>query len=74
MSITTGFCSFVGMVGTVVDVHVFDDCTAETVLGSMPFTTLMKRGVIAGLEVLVERLLHHDFGGSDALTAGIAGV
>ena len=62
------------MRGTVVDVHVLDDATAETVLGEHTFYHLDEEGVIAGLDVLVERLLHEDLGGRHTLSAGIAGV
>ena len=63
-----------GVVGTIVDVHVFDDCTAETVFGEHTLDNAEVEGVLAGFDVLVQRLLHHDFGSSRALSAGIAGV
>ena len=62
------------MRGTIVDVHVFDDATAETVFGEHAFNHLDEEGVIAGLDVLVERLLHEDLGSRHTLSAGIAGV
>ena len=62
------------MVGTVVDVHVLDEFAAKTVLGEHAFHHTVEQGVDAGLEVLVESLLHQNFGGSLALAAGIAGV
>ena len=62
------------MVRSVVHVHVLDDATSETVLGEHAFYHLYKEGMIAGLDVLVEGLLHHDLGGRYTLSAGIAGV
>ena len=62
------------MTFAVVDIHVLDDCTAETVFGKHALHNLDEEGVVAGLDVLVVRLLHQHFGGRYALTAGIAGV
>lgn len=68
-----GVLGFVGMLGAVVDVHVLDDGTAETVLGKHAFHHFDEEGVIAGLEVLVHRLLLEINGSEDALATGIAG-
>ena len=69
-----GVLCLVGMVGTVVDVHIVDDGASKTVFGEHTFHNLDEEGVVAGLDVLVERLLHEHFGSGDALAAGIAGV
>lgn len=64
-----------GMVRTVVYVHVLDETTTETVLGEHTFhDTHEQRMHTFALIVLFERFLHEHFGGSLALTAGIAGV
>lgn len=63
-----------GVVGTVVHVHVLDETTAKTVLGEHTLNNLGEQGVVAGLNVLVERLLHEDLGSGNTLSAGIAGV
>ena len=63
-----------GVVGTIVNVHVFNDGTAHAVFGKHTFHHFCEEGVVAGFDVLVERFLHHDFGSSRALSAGIAGV
>lgn len=63
-----------GVVGTVVDVHVLDEATADAVLGEHTFHHANEEGVHAGLEVLIERFLHQNLGGSLTLAAGISGV
>lgn len=63
-----------GVIGSVVHVHVLNDATAETVFGKHTFHHMDEEGVHTGLEVLVERLFHEYLRGSNALTAGIAGV
>lgn len=63
-----------GVVGTIVNVHVFNDGTAHAVFGEHTFHHFGEEGMVAGFDVLVQRLLHHDFGSSRALSAGIAGV
>lgn len=62
-----------GVSRTVVDVHVLDEATAETVFGEHSLHNADEEGVHTGLEVLVEALLHEDLGGELALAAGIAG-
>lgn len=62
------------MLRTVVNVHVFDDATSETVLGEHAFYNLCEQGVEAGLDVLVERLLLEKLRSGDALSAGISGI
>jgi len=65
----------VGVVRTVVHVHVLDEATADTVLGEHTFHNVHEQGVhTLFLIVLFERFLHEHFGSSLALTAGIAGV
>ena len=59
---------------TVVYVHVLDDLTTETVLGEHAFYHLCEEGVLAGLDVLVERFLHEKLRGRHALSTGIAGI
>ena len=54
--------------------HVLDDAATKTVLGKHTLYHLDEEGVVAGLDVLVEGLLHHDLGGRYTLSAGIAGV
>lgn len=68
-----GVLSLMGMLRTVVHVHVLDEATAKTVLGEHAFHHMNKQGVNAGLEVLVEGLLHEHFGSGFTLTTGIAG-
>lgn len=63
-----------GMCRTIVYVHVIDDLTAQTVLGKHTLYNLDEKGIVAGLDVLVERLLLEKLGGRHALAAGIAGV
>ena len=63
-----------GVCGPVVDVKVADECAAETVLGKHTLDHLDEQGVVAGLDVLVERFLHQNLGGGHALATGIAGV
>lgn len=62
------------MCGTVVYVHVLDDLTTQTVLGKHTLYHLDEEGVVAGLDVLVERLLLEKLGGRHTLAAGIAGI
>lgn len=62
------------MVGAIVHVHVCDDGSTQTVLGKHALYNLDEEGVVAGLNVLVERLFEENLGGGDALSAGIAGV
>lgn len=63
-----------GMAGTVVNVHILNDATSETVLGEHTLHDLVKQRVDAGFEVLVVRFLDEHFGSCLALSAGIAGV
>ncbi len=69
-----GILCAVGMLRTVVNIHIVDELAAKTVLGEHAFHHMEEQGVLAGLDVLVERLLHQAFGSGLALTAGIAGV
>lgn len=69
-----GILSLVGVVGTVVHVHVFDKATAKTVLGKHTFHNAHEQGVDAGFDVFVVALFDEHFGSQLALTAGIAGV
>lgn len=62
------------MVGTIVHVHVFDNATAQTVFGEHALHHLDIEGVITGFDVLVERFLHQELGGSFTLATGIACV
>lgn len=62
------------MVRTVVDVHVFDQATTNTVFGQHAFHHAYEEGMNAGLDVFVERFLHQDLGGELTLAAGVAGV
>ena len=61
------------MRGPVVNVHVFDQTTTDTVFGKHTFEHAEEEGVHAGFEVLVEGFFHEHFGGKFALTAGITG-
>lgn len=63
-----------GMLRAVIYMHVLDDASSQTVFGKHTLHNLYKQGVITGFEMLVERLLHHDFRSSDTLSAGISGV
>ena len=62
------------MLASVEDMEVGELGRAELCLGEHAFYHLYKEGMIAGLDVLVEGLLHHDLGGRYTLSAGIAGV
>ena len=66
--------SFVGMVGTIVHEEVVDQSTTEAIFGKHAFHRVEIKGVLACLQMGVERLFHQQFGCEDALTAGIAGV
>ena len=64
-----------GVVRTVVHVHVLNEATADTVLGEHTLHNVHEQGVhTLFLIVLLERFLHEHFGSGLALTAGIAGV
>ena len=41
------------MVGTIINVHVVDDCTTETIFGKHTLNNLDKEGVITGFYMLV---------------------
>ena len=41
------------MVGAIVNVHILDDCTAETVFGEHALDNLDEEGVVARFDVLV---------------------
>ena len=43
-----------GMLGTIVNVHILDNGTAKAVFGEHSFYNLDEQGVVASLEVLVE--------------------
>ena len=62
-----------GVLGTVVHVHVLNEATADAVLGEHAFEHTEEQGVHTGFEVLVEGFLHEHFGSEFALTAGVAG-
>ncbi len=62
------------MARTVVDVHVLDESASDAVLGKHALHHFDEQGVDAGLEVLVEALLHEHLRCGLALAAGIAGV
>ena len=62
-----------GMLGAVVDVEVVDEFASETVFGEHAFHNAKEQGVLACLDVLVERFLHQTFGSELTLTAGISG-
>ena len=63
-----------GMLRSVVHVEVLDELAAQTVLGEHAFYHTDVEGVHTGLEVLVERFLHQNLGGSLTLAAGISSV
>ena len=69
-----GVLSFVGMARSVVDVEVFEDAAAKSVLGKHTFHDTKEEGVHTRFEVLVVRFLHKHFGGKFALTTGITCV
>lgn len=49
-----GILCLVGMVGTIVNVHVFDEATTQTVLGEHTLHNANEEGMDSGLDVLVE--------------------
>lgn len=63
-----------GVVGTIVDVHVLNESATQTIFGEHTFHDADEEGVHAGLDVLVERFLHQDLGSEFTLTAGITGI
>lgn len=69
-----GVLSLVGVVGTVVDVNVLDELTAETVFGEHTLENTEVEGVHTRFEVFVKRLFHQHLGSLLTLTAGVAGV
>ena len=62
-----------GVLRTVVHVHVFDEATTDAVLGEHAFEHAQEQRVHAGFEVLVEGFFHEHFGSEFALTAGVTG-
>ena len=62
------------MLGTIVDVHVFDKTATDAVLGEHTFHNTDEEGMHAGFEVLVERFLHKYLGCCLALATGITCV
>lgn len=63
-----------GVLRSEIYMHVLDDAATKTVLGKHTLHYLDEQGVVAGLDVLVERLLLEKLGGRHTLAAGIAGI
>ena len=62
------------VLGAVVDVHVLDEATSETVFGKHTLHYVYIEGMYAFFDVLVEGFSHQTLGSGLALAAGIAGV